>query len=120
MKFSLMVARFPGGGVECTECVDWLMQSVVKLSKNPRVEQPVRGYSRSDTPITMVRNDAVHAAQRLGVDLLLMVDNDMAPDYYVGDDPTARPFLDVALEHFEKTWSNGPSVIAAPYCGPPP
>jgi hypothetical protein len=61
---------------------------------------------------------ALATAQKHGVDLLLMVDSDIAPDVEKGKDPNAQPFwkstIDFMLEH------EGPCVVAAPYCGPPP
>jgi predicted O-methyltransferase YrrM len=66
----------------------------------------------------MTRNLAIEAAKAAGADLLLMVDNDMHPDLYVGKEAGARPFWDVAIEFIFQ--HNGPCAIAAPYCGPPP
>jgi hypothetical protein len=52
-----------------------------------------------------------------------MVDDDMIPDWRLNTkrgpiDPTAKPFLDVALPFVLQ--HEGPCCVGAPYCGPPP
>lgn len=115
-KFKVMVVRFPYGGREDSECVDWLMKTYHAIATDPRFE--VVNWRINDTPITMTRNLAFDQAVRQGVDFLLIVDSDMAPDVELGEDPTAKPFwpstIDFMLRHA------GPCVVAAPYCGPPP
>lgn len=117
MKADVMLARFPGGGTEHTDCVDWLMDAEHLLRTHPQVGRYGR-WKLNDTPITMGRNRALKVAKDGGYDFLLMVDSDMTPDLYLGALPTAVPFLDVAipflLDH------PGPAIIGAPYCGPPP
>lgn len=116
-KKKLAIFRFPGKGSERFECVDWLMNTVAVFANHPKYHL-YRPTPIQDTPITMVRNQAVRAAQAAGVDYMVMVDDDVCPDYLVGKDPTAKPFLSTALEFLGQT--DRPSVIAAPYCGPPP
>lgn len=115
-KYKLLVARFPYGGSEAMECTDWLMDLWASVKADGRFE-PYRGRI-ADTPITMTRNDVLVQALKAGMDYVLMVDSDMAPDCELGADPVARPFwpttMDFMLNH------SGPSVVGAPYCGPPP
>lgn len=115
-KFKLRVGRFPYGMAEASECVDWLMESWAKLSRDSRFE--VSKARIADTPITMTRNQMFLDAAADQVDLLLIVDSDMAPDVELGVDPGAKPFLESSLEFLLN--HEGPCVIAAPYCGPPP
>jgi hypothetical protein len=75
----------------------------------------------ADTPITMGRNKAVMEAREYGADLLLMVDSDMWPDHALDSgDVSQRPFWDEAFEFCYKNYAQGPHVVGAPYCGPPP
>jgi hypothetical protein len=61
----------------------------------------------------MSRNRALKQAQALGVDIVCMIDSDMAPDL-----PHQRPFWDTSLDFLLR--HQGPCLIGAPYCGPPP
>jgi hypothetical protein len=118
-KFRLMVARFPYRPEE-PETVDWLMELVSSCDRDPRLAE-TEVVRIADTPITMTRNDAVLRAVQGGYDLLLMVDNDMAPDCESRaktPDPEAKPFWPVALDFVLN--HPGPCVVGAPYCGPPP
>jgi hypothetical protein len=122
MQSKVMFARFPGGHVEHPDTTDWLVETVIKAKKDPRISE-VLNWRKSDTPITMVRNEAVEVARRAGADFIVMIDNDMRPDL-----PGEKKFWDVAwpfmcdlnvrrnagIEHA------GPCIIGAPYCGPPP
>lgn len=116
-RYSLLIQRFPYGGREDSECVDWLMETYHKAKLDPRFHT-VKAPRLNDTPITMTRNAALLAAQKHGYDFVLMVDSDMAPDCELGEDQTAKPFFDVAVN--ELLGREKPAVIAAPYVGPPP
>lgn len=113
----LLIVRFPGDGTERQECVDWLLNTVYGFKDSPDVEI-LRPQRINDTPAPMIRNMAVQIAQDNKADYLLMVDNDMGPDYLVGKDPRAKPFLPTALKWMKEYGE--PCAIAAPYCGPPP
>lgn len=115
-KYRVLLARFPYGGSEAMECVDWLMDLSVHIDRDKRFEL-VRGRL-ADTPITMTRNDMVAQALAADIDLMLMVDSDMAPDCESGEDPFAKPFWTTSVEFVLN--HNGPCVVGAPYCGPPP
>lgn len=119
---TLLLTRFPGRGSERQECVDWMLNLVMGYANSPDIEllRPIRV---NDTPAPMIRNQAVQIAQDHKVDLLLMVDDDMEPDYLYkpgskNHDPRAKPFVSEALK-FIKTIDE-PAIIAAPYVGPPP
>lgn len=116
-SYKLLIQRFPYGGREDTECVSWLMDTFHKAKLDPRFSE-VRTAGLNDTPITMTRNRALADARGYGFDFVLMVDSDMTPDCELGEDPTAVPFFDCAVEYALK--SPKPCVIAAPYVGPPP
>jgi hypothetical protein len=117
MKAKLMIARFPGGGSERHETVDWLIDTHLRAARDPRITEVV-GFKLNDTPITMSRNRCLREAKKADCDFVLMVDSDMWPDLYVGHDPSARPFYEVAMDFAFN--HPGPCAIAAPYCGPPP
>lgn len=111
---SVLFVRFPYGRSESPEVTDWMMRVAVQCSKDERISRADTCFF-NDTPITMTRNAAAQAAIDGKYDLLVMVDNDMAPDLIPG---TTRPFWQTA---FDKWWEDDePMLIGAPYCGPPP
>ena len=121
-KYNVMFFRFPGlqpGGAEHPDTTDWLVQTVIKCKSDPRIDK-VLNSRIADTPITMSRNRSIELARQAGADFLCMIDADMAPDMYLGTDPKAYPFFDVAFNFLTKNQAQQPAVIAAPYCGPPP
>ena len=115
-KYRVMLGRFPYLGDEACECVDWMVQFAVRVNADPRFELVMKRIA--DTPITMTRNQMILAAQQAQADFLLMVDSDMAPDLYLGVDRQAKPFWESSIEFMLD--HPGPSVVGAPYCGPPP
>jgi hypothetical protein len=115
-KKSVLIARFPYRGYELSECVDWLVETVIEMKGDARVGDIFRKRV-ADTPISMTRNQACDAARRLGADFVLMIDDDVAPDHHKGE-PGARPFWASSFEFLLA--HGGPAVVAAPYCGPPP
>ena len=124
-KVSIAVALFAYGGNGGTaslipEIAIYLAKIWHQLKLDPRVDRlGVQVYA--DTPVTMTRNRAVRDAKAMGFDMLLMLDSDNEPDAYVGIDPTAKPFMDVAFDFaYERLLQGLPTFIAAPYCGPPP
>lgn len=117
-------AYFPYGGNGATSSEvpiirEWSIDTILKARSDPRVGKICR-KNFSDTPITMTRNAAVLWARENDVDVLVMVDSDMCPDCEEDDDPAAKPFWDTSFDFIYKNWSNGPNVVCAPYCGPPP
>ena len=122
-QLKVMIATFSyggNGGFASThpDVMKWLLETVPKIKADPRVEM-VCHADLVDTPITMTRNLAVQEAQRQGIDVLLMIDSDQAPDYLVGIDPNAHPFWDTSFDFLCKHYERGPCVIGSPYCGPP-
>jgi hypothetical protein len=106
----------------------WVVQTVRKMDRDPRVEAVV-SLTYNDTPITMLRNRAVLEARQEGCQYLLCIDSDMAPDLpYAG----AKPFWDTAWAYLmerrvlEANYPDDvapgfpPATVAAPYCGPSP
>ncbi len=117
-KHSLIIQRFPYGGTEASECVDWLVKTYHRAKLDPRWSD-VKCRWINDTPITMTRNRALADARAAGFDFMLLVDSDMAPDVeLLRGDPAAVPFYEAAVDHALQ--SPVPTVIGAPYCGPPP
>lgn len=123
-QLSVLIARFPYGGngatsAEIPEICDWVTGVVCKAKKDPRISD-ISSIRISDTPITMTRNQAIHHAQQAGIDIILMLDSDNAPDIYVGNDPLAKPFFESSFDFLYENWDRGPHVVGTPYCGPPP
>lgn len=115
MKVSLCIARFPYKGAEHPDTTDWLLDTQRKIMRDPRIGE-VYMIKLDDTPITMTRNAAVDFAQQKGVDYMLMIDSDMAPDL---KEDGAKPFWDTSL-NFVLAHRDKPCIVAAPYVGPPP
>lgn len=122
--FSLAIAGFPYGGnggsaSEHPAVGKYLTEVVTKAKADPRIEG-IHSAQFSDTPITMTRNESVLWARSVGADFLLMVDSDMQPDCELGEDPEAKPFWDTSFDFVMEHFDEGPNVVCAPYCGPPP
>ena len=124
-KLSILIATFPyagNGGIssQADEVGDWVTETMIKASKDPRVLW-CKKAKFSDTPITMTRNCAVLAARECGADVLIMVDSDQWPDKRLQEGHAdAKPFFDTSFDFLYKHYDRGPVVIGAPYCGPPP
>lgn len=111
-KVRIAFARFTYGDWEHPDVSDWVINAAMKAYMHPRVDS-VAFWRRSDTPITMVRNDCLKRLREAGVDYVFMIDNDMKPDL-PGEKPFFDNAFDFALNH------QGPLIIGAPYCGQPP
>ena len=126
-KVSILIAQFAYGGNGGTasiipELAWWLARNFEKMRSDERIDRAKVGYViHADTPITMTRNRAVAQAIAGGFDMLLMLDSDNEPDGYLGHDPRAVPFWETAFDFaYQRLLQNKPSIIMAPYCGPPP
>ena len=133
-QYDIAICRFPGDGWERHELTSWLIRTVCKMKKDPRIGTIHDIVEAGETPITIARNRAVKKAMALGASYILFVDNDMVPDL-----PGEQPFWDTAWEfmlarrdaeeQFKLDWVGdveeipsrfAPATIAAPYGGPPP
>jgi hypothetical protein len=110
-----MLCRFPGGNSEHPAEVDWVLNTTLACHADPRVSR-LHHWHLNDTPVTMSRNRAILTAIQQGIDIVLMVDSDMGPDQI---DPS-KAFWQRALDFMARRWHEAPTIIAAPYCGPPP
>lgn len=122
-KFNVGICTFSYGGnggisSEVPDIREWMVPLVAEASRDPRVDN-IRVWNLADTPITMTRNRAVLMARQFEVDVLVMVDSDMKPDFAQGD-AGAKPFFKSSFDFFVDHYHKGPCVIGAPYCGPPP
>jgi len=124
-KLDLCVVFFSYGGNGGTaQCLPhlrrWWAAQFHALAGDPRIGR-ISEADLSDTPITMTRNRALRLAKESKADLLLMIDSDNVPDLYVGKDPGAKPFLASSIDFaYQRLLRGVPTMIAAPYCGPPP
>lgn len=118
MKCKVMLARFPGNFHEDPDTVSWMMKTLREMYEDPRIgPENVHCFCKSDTPIDMVRNQCIQNALDLGIDYLLMIDNDMKPDYQ-RPGKLLRPFWKTAFDWIYRR--DAPAAIAAPYVGPNP
>ncbi len=123
-KLKVGFAFFPYGGnggtrSEVPDIRNWIVRTIKAAISDPRIEDVSDSEDFSDTPITMTRNAAVEWAKAIGLDVLVMVDSDMAPDLYFRKDPAAKSFFESSFDFLYKNWESGPRVVVAPYCGPP-
>jgi hypothetical protein len=124
-KVDILVVQFCYGGnggisMIIPEMGLWTARTLKKMEADERIGR-IQPLILSDTPITMVRNRAVRIARDQGYDMILMLDSDNEPDGYLGADPSAKPFWDEAFNFaYDRLVQGIPTVIAAPYCGPPP
>jgi hypothetical protein len=105
-----MLARFPYGGSERTEIVDWCASAQLWAQREERVEKLLMWHI-NDTPITMCRNRAIRTAIDQEIDFLIMLDSDMAPDI-----DRSKPFLPTAFDFAVGRYHESPTIVAAPYC----
>ena len=120
-KLNVLFCSYPYGGnggiaSEVNEIRHWFHDTVTKAKADERVGR-VDAMDEVDTPITMTRNNSVVAARQRGIDILVMVDSDQAPDYLVGLEPDAVPFWDTAFDFLYDHYAQGPVCIGAPYVG---
>lgn len=119
--YKIMLARFPGQAQEHPASSTWCMKALLEMAFDERIGRDnIHLFWKADTPITMVRNQCVLEAQKLGIDYLLMIDADMAPDSLVGIEAGAKPFWRTAWELMLSRRHLSPCCIAAPYVGPSP
>ena len=122
-KLKVLVAMFAyagNGGVATVlpSIATWLAKTCANTG--PHVEGiSVKQYG--DIPLTMERNRVVRDAKANGYDVIVMLDSDNCPDLYLGHDESAKPFFQTSIEFLHERAMRGlPTVVCAPYCGPPP
>lgn len=124
-KLTICFAFYPYGGnggcsSEHPNIRRWFADTALWCSKDPRIGKVVALPDYSDTPIPMLRNRSVIDARAEGADVLVMIDSDQHPDMYVNIDPDAKPFFSSSFDFlYERKLKGMPTVIGAPYCGPP-
>jgi len=109
-KFSVMFSRYPYGAKEHPAGTDWLINSIHTAATMPLVGRVDTRWILG-TPITMLRNRSILYCIENEYDVLVMLDNDNIPD---------RDFFERAFHFYYANYEDFPSVIASPYCGPPP
>lgn len=107
-KYKIMLARVCVGGTHRAEVADFQMQAALWAQADPRIDDTIHTHiARVPTPVA--RNELVEAARKHGIDVLVMIDDDMAvPGDFFGF------AVDFLLKH------QGPAAIGVPYCTAPP
>ena len=123
-KLNVYIAKLAYGGnsgfpFTSAAVSDWLDKLIPTLRDDPRIGRVV-SKSFSNTPADFVRNQIVVSARAAEADVVLMIDSDSAPDLYDGQDSLAVPFWKAAFDFLYAHYEDGPVVVGAPYCGPPP
>lgn len=115
-KYHVRVAQPVGLGIQTVETGAFLFDLGCKLSTHPLIAKVSQAVLRSSR-IAMNRNLLVKSAIEDGVDFLLMIDPDMAPDMYVDHCSGALSFIESSLQHLVE---NPFGIIGAPAVGEPP
>jgi len=125
-KLDIYVAMFAysgNGGIASTlpEIATWWAETRVKMEADDRIGR-VAVEILCDTPIFLSRNAAVQHAGQSGFDVLMMIDSDNEPDIELKRGMSwAKPFWDTSFDFlYERSIRGIPTVVGAPYCGPPP
>jgi predicted O-methyltransferase YrrM len=109
-----------GVGMQLPEITVWYAKTHAEMAQDPRIGR-IECMRFGDVPLTMERNRAVRAAKDRQCDVLLMIDSDNVPDLYLNVKPWAKPFWKTSFDFlYERKLRGLPSVVCAPYCGPPP
>ena len=93
------------------ENANWVASACLWAANEPRIDGTLKLWELNDTPITMNRNRAVKTAIDSGIDILVMIDSDMAFDI-----DKSHPFLPHAFDFIVSRWHKAPTIISAPYC----
>jgi hypothetical protein len=110
------------GGVATVlpDYVPWFAKVYKQLSADPRIEQ-VAIKQFGDIPLDVERNRIVFDAKQGGFDVIVMLDSDNVPDLYLGHRKEAKSFIETSFNFlYEREVRGLPTVVCAPYCGPPP
>lgn len=118
-KYDVVFARFPGNNQEHPASSTWMMRTLMEAKADERVGN-IHLWQKSDTPITMTRNQCIQDSLKLGADFILMIDSDMQPDFDKLGVSSPSKFWPTTFSYACDNYDSGPHLIAAPYCGPPP
>lgn len=124
-KLDVLIAMFAYGGnggvaTIIPEVGLWVGERLNEMRHDERIGR-VSIARYGDIPLTMERNRVVKDAIDGGYDVIMMLDSDNHPDLYLGKTPWAKPFWKSSFDFlYERHMRGIPSVICAPYCGPPP
>lgn len=117
-KVNLLVVVFTYSGQCHVDVLTYTHRVAAQLRDHPRVNQ-VEVAAAHGYPTDRVRNAALLSAKGRGFHFCLMIDDDMAVDFQLGD-PNAKavPFAPTALDFMLA--HKGPCFVGAPYTSGPP
>jgi len=124
-KLDVLVVFFAFGGngsvgMQLPQITTWFAKLHEWMKKDERIGR-IACVTAGDIPLSMERNKMVKKAMDQGFDCILMLDSDNVPDLYVGHDPKAKPFFQTSFDFlYSRALRELPTVVCAPYCGPPP
>ncbi len=112
----MMFATFPYGGTLHSQVSDFKSSVILDWAEDPEIgRENIFLLATNGTPTPASRNRCLLVAEQRGIDYLLMIDSDMAPDLPY---PDAKKFWESSwafVKNFQK-----PCLIGAPYCSAPP
>lgn len=124
-KLDVLVAFLSYGGngsvgMQLPEITTWFAKNFVEMKADERIGR-IAAKRFGDVPLSMERNRIVKTAKQEGFDVILMLDSDNVPDLYLGHRKWAQPFWKTSFDLlYERHVKGLPTVVCAPYCGPPP
>lgn len=124
-KLDVLVVMFAFGGngsvgMQLPSITTWFAKNFHQWKQDDRIGR-IACITAGDVPLSMERNRTVRKAMDEGFDVILMLDSDNVPDLYAGHDPAAKPFWETSFNFlYERSCRGLPTVVCAPYCGPPP
>jgi hypothetical protein len=124
-KLDVLVVFFAFGGngsvgMQLPQITTWFAKLHQWMKQDERIGR-IACVTAGDIPLSMERNKMVKKAMDQGFDCILMLDSDNVPDLYVGHDDSAKPFFQTSFDFlYSRALRELPTVVCAPYCGPPP
>lgn len=124
-KLDILIAMFAYGGnggvaTIIPEVGLWVGERLNEMRQDERIGR-VAVARYGDIPLTMERNRVVKDAIDGRYDVILMLDSDNQPDLYMGTSSWCKPFWKTSFDFlYDRHMRNLPTVVCAPYCGPPP
>jgi hypothetical protein len=126
VKRSLVICTFNYGGTCHQGVVDYIADLLSEIHDHPVFGLDKTGrLNVNTTPVDMARNRAIVNCEEYNADYCLMIDSDMMPDLYLDingkpkeGSPNAKKFFTSSINWMLE--QDYPTIVAAPYCGPPP
>lgn len=124
IMFAVPTAAGSTGMNGMNESVHAFIGDAIKWCKGDKRVGRVCELPLARCPTNVVRNQFVVEARKRGIDVLVMVDNDQAPDLYIAEgEPLiagAKPFMQSSFDFlYQRRLGGLITVVGSPYCNAP-